>query len=92
MSRGGSLEFLIHFRGEADALAKSTGGREFLNALDYACLLRGLELRKHGQRENFYGDLFGDREIALFVSEAFVCFLQVQRNWIVDAGIDFRGG
>ncbi len=63
-----------------------------MNVLDDACLLRGLSCGNIGSERISSGDFFGDWEIAVFVAEAFVGFLQVQRNWIVNAGVDFRVG
>src|SRR5271170_6836064 len=70
------------------SLAKDTDGGKFLDLLDDARLRFGLKLRIHWKRENLQSNFFGDREVAVLESESFVGLLQVERYWIMNAGVD----
>jgi len=47
------------------------------------------QFRIDWQGENFGGSLFGGRKIAAGIAQGFVGGLQMNRDWIVDAGLNF---
>src|SRR5436190_20190016 len=56
--------------------------------LRHARLLLLRKLGKHGQGNDFGGDLFGLGEISPSVTQVLVCLLQVEWDGIVNPGVD----
>src|SRR5262249_32700149 len=67
---------------------RDLGRSEFPDALRDFINLIPAHLREHRQGHDLRGDALRYREVSLFVIQVRVRFLQMQRNWIVNARAD----
>lgn len=78
------------FKIETTSLAKGAYRGKFLNPLHDAGLRGSLQLWVHREGKDLRRDPFCDGKVASLESESFVGLLQMQRDRIVNTGVDLR--